>query len=152
MRTSKMKIEILNIIPNRFLEEYEFVRFGRLKSGDWFWNDSCPDDEKMSLCEDASKWAEHHRLIFRKKQSWKDKIVFPSVYREGCWAVQCNTFRYKGIKIFMNMPTFVNTEWLGAGGAMHLLADMNDLSFLPQGFWDCKPEDSLVQVRHEVKR
>jgi len=90
-------------------------------------------------------------VTIKKKQNWKDKIVFPSVYREGCWAAQCNTYWFYGIKIFINKPTFVNTEWLGAGGAMNLRADMNDLSFLPPEFWDCKPEDSLVQVTHEVK-
>jgi hypothetical protein len=90
-------------------------------------------------------------VTIKKKQNWKDKIVFPGFLLEGNWIARDKD---ESIWIYLSEPekykVFENC-WGFKEECSPLDSRFHDLSFLPQEFWDCKPEDSLVQVTHEVK-
>jgi hypothetical protein len=138
-----MKIEIE--IPELDENEWEYLGICRAKEGDAIYENRII---KKWVLKDFSQ-TEYH--CFRKKQNWKDKIVFPSFLLEGNWIARDED---EFIWIFLSEPEKSTIEncWGFEEECSPLDLRFHDLSFLPKEFWGCNWEDSLVQVRHEVKR
>jgi hypothetical protein len=141
-----MKIEI--DIPELDENEWEYLGIVKVNPGYYYIRSFCDKPEIREWTDMQGSLIEYP--CFRKKQSWKDKIVFPSVFREGSWIARDSKH---GCRLFDRVPIYCSLYklWEYTGACSGLTKYTFDLSFLPQEFWDCKPEDSLVQVRHEVK-
>jgi hypothetical protein len=139
-----MKIEIEIPLDQN---EWEYLGHRKVSKGEWYWDGT------------LSQWGANNPhvheqtsgkyYVFRKKQNWKDKIVWPSVFREGCWVCRTDD---NGLYLNPSKPEYGSRGgWKSGSVYSYIHHNCMNLSFLPQEFWDCKPEDSLVQVTHEVK-
>jgi hypothetical protein len=147
-----MKIEIEIPLDEA---EWEYVGYRRVHRGEWYWDGSLDGGslEQWDVTNLRSPSVSNYSyFVVQKKKSWKDKIVWPSVFKEGTWVARnehCGCHYYYS---FEEEPLYDEKGiWSCDCECVYLNDQVLDLSFLPQEFWDCKPEDSLVQVRHEVK-
>jgi hypothetical protein len=143
-----MKIEIH--IPNLDENEWEYLGIVSAQKGYKYYTGNYGS---LAVWTDETE-SDYLFPCFRKKQNWKDKIVWPSFFKEGCWV--WNVCEGKNNCCLSDRKPFYSFErkCLINGGPQHTLwrySDFYDMSFLPDEFWNCKSEDSLVEVRHEVK-
>lgn len=86
-------------------------------------------------------------INFKKKESWKDTIKWPSCFKAGCWL--CRE-PFGSLYMFGRKPKAISCgfpRWLG-GEYSFFSTDSFDLSFLPPEFFSCDWQDSLVEVKH----
>jgi hypothetical protein len=141
-----MKIEI--DIPEIDENEFEYLGIVPAQKGYKYYTGNYGS---LAVWTDETE-SYHLYPCFRKKQSWKDKIAWPSVFREGTWV--CNDEDgHKRFYVFETKPFYsLEVKRLRSNATDFSFSKDHicfDFDFFPDEFWKSEHQDSLVQVRHE---
>lgn len=98
--------------------------------------------------EDNDKEIVIAELKFKKKQDWKDKVVFPK-WLEHVWVARDANGK---VYLYKQRPIVKtgDSHWVAVDANWFFLHPMFfDRSFFPKEFWECDFRDSLLEVKHE---